>query len=220
MRRGVIMSDLFDAIGLAKPSVSKEVSLLPHNKTLYEDILRELENGERSIFYSQGTGLGKSFIFMKLVHDYFKDARVLYIVPKNAIWNNVCHYKEFAYIADRVTLATFTTFNRYPNNNISCADYDVVFVDECHHMLSDVQGKNVKKFLDDMVSWDKHVFGMTATPEIEGVFVDEECFDVSCYGLDMFEAIEQGLMPKMDIAIGIKEEIDIPDNLREKYSIL
>ena len=196
------------------------VKLLPHNVQLYNDIISRLESGEHSIFYSQGTGLGKSFIFMKLVHEYFKDARILYVVPKIAIWNNVCHYKEFDFITDRVTLATFATFNRYPTNNIECEDYDVVFVDECHHMLSDIQGKNVKQFLDDMVSLNNRVFGMTATPEIDGVFVDEECFNVSCYGLDMFEAIEQGLMPKMDIAIGIKEDIDIPDNLREQYSVV
>lgn len=214
--------DLFDlASGISEDDIVDEsVKLLPHNQKLYDDIVAQLKVGERSIFYSEGTGLGKSFVFIKLVQDYFKDARVLYIVPKIAIWNNVCHYKEFDCIADRVTLATFATFNKYPNNNVSCAEYDVVFVDECHHMLSDIQGKNVKQFLDDMVSWDKHVFGMTATPEIEGVFVDEECFDVSCYGLDMFEAIEQGLMPKMDIAIGIKEDIDIPSNLREQYSIV
>ena len=199
---------------------SNNIELLPHNQMLYDKITAEVYKGEHSIFYSEGTGLGKSFVFMKLVKDFFEDARVLYIVPKIAIWDNITHYKEFEGIASRVTMMTFTAFNRYPSDNISCADYDVVFVDECHHMLSDVQGKNVKQFLDDMVSWDKWVFGMTATPEIEGTFVDEECFDVSCYGLDMFEAIEQGLMPKMDIAIGIKEEIDIPSNLREQYSVV
>ena len=197
-----------------------EVKLLPHNELLYNKIITEIENGYHSIFYSEGTGLGKSFIFMKLVKDFFTDCRVLYVVPKIAIWSNLVHYKEFAYISDRVVMTTFAAFNRYPNESISYADYDVVFVDECHHMLSDIQGKNVKQFLDDMVRYDKYVFGMTATPEIEGVFVDEECFNVSCYGLDMFEAIEQGLMPKMDIAIGIKEDIDIPNNLREQYSIV
>ena len=205
---------------LMKKEMSYTVELLPHNEKLYNDIIQSIEYGHHSIFYSQGTGLGKSFIFMKLVNEYFPTARVLYIVPKNAIWKNMTHYKEFDYIVDRVTLATFTTFNTYPNKTISCADYDVVFVDECHHMLSDIQGKNVKQFLDDMVSWDKYVFGMTATPEINGVYVDEECFETSCYGLDIFEAIEQGLMPKMDIAIGIREEVEIPDNLREKYSIV
>ncbi|MBQ8734045.1 MAG: hypothetical protein IJY76_06110, partial [Anaerotignum sp.] len=35
----------------------------------------------------------------------------------------------------------------------------------------------------------KYTFGFTATPYYQGKFVDEECFDVSCYGYDVYEAI-------------------------------
>ena len=79
---------------------------------LYEKIIAEVYKGEHSIFFSEGTGLGKSFVFMKLVKDFFEDARVLYIVPKIAIWDNITHYKEFECIADRVTMVTFAAFNK------------------------------------------------------------------------------------------------------------
>lgn len=200
-------------------NVEQKIELLPHNQELYDQIVEQMDKGEHSIFYSEGTGLGKSYVFMKLVEEQFKGQSILYIVPKIAIWDNLTHYTEFETLDAQIEMTTFTAFNTYPNENISCDNYDVVFIDECHHMLSDIQGKNVQKFHDDMVSAGKYVFGMTATPEIDGVFVDEECFHVSCYGLDMYEAIEQGLMPKMDIAIGIKEDLDIPNNLRERYSI-
>lgn len=200
------------------PQVNK-IELLPHNQELYDIVVEKINAGEKSIFYSEGTGLGKSFIFMRLVQDFFADKKVLYIVPKIAIWDNLTHYEDFKKIENNVDMVTFTKFNTYPYDEEYCTKYDAVFVDECHHMLSDIQGKNVKQLLDDMTSWDKFAFGMTATPEVNGVYVDEEMFDVSCYGLDMYQAIERGIFPKMDIAIGIKEDLDIPDNLREKYSI-
>ena len=214
------MDALLELAGQIGGDEVKTISLLPQNKKLYDDIKSKVQRGERSIFFSEGTGLGKSYVFMKIVEELFPRSRVLYVVPKIAIWNNVTHYPEFGYIDNRVTMTTFAAFNKRIEEGSYFFEHDVIFVDECHHMLSDIQGKNVKQFLDDAKESGKYVFGMTATPEVDGVFVDEECFDVSCYGLDMYEAIEQGLMPKMDIAIGIKEDIEIPDNLREKYSIV
>lgn len=202
----------------ANPQQNK-IELLPHNQELYDMIVEKINEDEKSIFYSEGTGLGKSFIFMRLVQDFFANKKVLYIVPKIAIWDNLTHYEDFKKIENNVDMVTFTKFNTYPYDEEYCTKYDAVFVDECHHMLSDIQGKNVKQLLDNMTSWDKFAFGMTATPEVNGVYVDEEMFDVSCYGLDMYQAIERGIFPKMDIAIGIKEDLDIPDNLREKFSV-
>ena len=201
-------------------NVNKKIELLPHNQMLYDQIVKELVNGQKSIFYSEATGLGKSYIFMRLVQDFFLDKRIMYITPKIAVWENLTHYSEFDLIGDNIEMKTFTAFNTYPNESFSCEEYDVVFVDECHHMLSDIQGKNVQQFLNDMVASNKKVFGFTATPYVKETFIDEECFDVSCYGLDMYEAIEQGFMPKMDIAVGIREELDISDDLRERYSIV
>lgn len=39
-----------------------KITLLPHNQMLYDKIVTEINKGEKSIFYSEGTGLGKSFI--------------------------------------------------------------------------------------------------------------------------------------------------------------
>lgn len=214
------MDALLDLASQIGGEEDKTISLLPHNQKLYNEIKSKVQSGERAIFFSEGTGLGKSYVFMKIVEELFPRSRVLYVVPKIAIWDNLTHYPEFRYIDNRVTMTTFAAFNKRIEEDSYFFEHDVVFVDECHHMLSDIQGKNVQQFLNDAKESGKHVFGMTATPEVNGVFVDEECFDVSCYGLDMYEAIEQGLMPKMDIAVGIREEIDIPDNLREKYSIV
>ena len=91
--------------------MNKKISLLPHNQKLFNEIMDLIKNGEHSIFYSEATGLGKSFIFMSLVNELFKGKKVLYIVPKIAIWENINMYKEFEYIKDYVEMTTYADFN-------------------------------------------------------------------------------------------------------------
>lgn len=195
------------------------IELLPHNEKLYNEIKEQIEAGERSIFYSEATGLGKSFIFMRLVQDYFVNKRILYIVPKVAIWDNLTHYKEFSTLDTKIHMRTFASFNKYDFDDRLYDDYDVVFVDECHHMLSDIQGMNVAEFLEDMVRNGCYTFGMTATPFYKGTYVDEVWFNVSCYGYDVFEAIDKGILPKIKLALANINLDSIPNNLKAQFSI-
>ena len=196
-----------------------KIELLPHNQMLYDKIVKEIENGERSIFYSQATGLGKSFIFMRLVQDYFMDKKILYIVPKIAIWSNLINYPDFNKLnKDNIEMTTYTYFNNYDESLTN--KYDVIFVDECHHMLSDIQGNNIKILCNKMRDLGKYAFGLTATPYYQGKYVDEECFDVSCFGYDIFEAIEQGLLPKIKLALANIDLDTVPEYLKVKYSIM
>lgn len=199
---------------------TKQIKLLPHNEKLFNDIFTEMKNGKRSIFYSEGTGLGKSFIFMKLVYDFFRMSKILYISYRNEIWNNIRSYDEFNMIRDvEIDYRCFADFNDRKKITLYSDKYDVIFIDECHHMNSDVQGKNIQLLCKKLVKQRKFVFGFTATPYINGIWVDKEYFECSCYGLDNFEAIEQGLLPKIDLALSINNVDEIPDNLRAQYSI-
>lgn len=193
------------------------IELLPHNQMLYDKIVAEMERGEFNIFYSEATGLGKSFIFMRLVQDYFKGKKILYIVPKIAIWKNLIRYKEFNYLDADIIMTTYAAFNKYDSN--LCGEYDVVFVDECHHMLSEIQGNNVQQFCKDMTAFGKYSFGFTATPYYKGVYVDESCFDVSCYGYDVCEAIDLGLLPKIHFSVANIDIDSIPMDMKARYSI-
>ncbi len=195
------------------------VELLPHNEMLYNDICRYIDVGEKSIFYSEATGLGKSYIFMRLVETYFKGKRVLYIVPKVAVWNNLISYNEFSLVCNNVHMRTSASFNKYSSDDKLYDDYDVVFVDECHHMLSDVQGLNVAEFLEDMVKRGNNTFGMTATPYYKGTYVDEIWFNVSCYGYDVFEAIDNGILPKIKLALASIDLDSVPADLKAQFSI-
>ena len=193
------------------------VELLPHNQMLYDKIVAEIEKGEHSIFYSEATGLGKSFIFMRLVQDYFAGKKIMYVVPKIAIWKNLTRYKEFSYLDADIVMTTYAMFNSY--NYSLCCEYDAVFVDECHHMLSEIQGNNLHKFCKDMNALHKYSFGFTATPYYMGRYVDEVMFDCSCYGYDVYEAIETGLLPKIKLACAAIDIDDIPFNYKVQYSI-
>lgn len=198
--------------------VSSKIELLPHNQELYDKIVEQIEKGEKSIFYSQATGLGKSFIFMKLVEDYFQGKRIMYVVPKIAIWKNLTRYKEFNYLNADIVMTTYAAFNKYDYN--LCNEYDVVFIDECHHMLSEIQGNNIHQFCKDMNATHKYSFGFTATPYYKGNYVDEECFNVSCYGYDICEAINLGLLPKIHFSVANINIDDIPIDMKARYSII
>lgn len=104
--------------------VSSKIKLLPHNQELYDKIVEQIEKGEKSIFYSQATGLGKSFIFMKLVEDYFQGKRIMYVVPKIAIWENLIRYKEFETLDATIDMYTYQSFNTYDSSLVD--KYDVV----------------------------------------------------------------------------------------------
>ena len=212
------MDKLMSAAGASNVNKKTDtIELLPHNQMLYDKIVAEMEKGEHSIFYSEATGLGKSFIFMRLVQDYFSGKRVMYVVPKISIWKNLIRYKEFETLNADIDMVTYASFNKYDKS--LCDEYDVVFVDECHHMLSEIQGNNLYKFCKDMNTLNKYSFGFTATPYYKGKYVDEECFDVSCYGYDICEAIDLGLLPKIHFSVANIDIDSIPMNMKARYSI-
>lgn len=223
------MSEIVNSKKVAQNSLSKllsaanvcctvnKVELLPHNQILYNNIVAEMEKGEYNIFFSEATGLGKSFIFMRLVQDYFIGKKILYVVPKISIWKNLTRYKEFKSLNANIVMTTYAAFNKYDSS--LCDEYDVVFVDECHHMLSEIQGNNVHKFCKDMSAINKYSFGFTATPYYKGTYVDEACFNVSCYGYDVCEAIDLELLPKIHFSVANIDIDSIPMDMRARYSI-
>ena len=217
LKRGMTYEEIIDYVINGKIKQNKNtISLLPHNQELFDKIMGLINYGQHSIFYSEATGLGKSFIFMRLVHDLFKGKKVLYIVPKIAIWNNINEYKEFELIKDYVTMTTYADFNSIKDAHYN---YDALFIDECHHLASDIQGANILKVCDDYINENKYVFGFTATPETSIPDINaSDYFESKVYGMDIIEAIESGIFNKIEYVIADDDTV-IDKEYSKKYSI-
>ena len=190
----------------------RRIKLLPHNQEIVNKIEQAMISGIRKIFYTEATGLGKSFVFMYLVNKYFKDKKVLYICPKYHIWKHINACKEFGLISHCVDMCCYADFNEIKDRHF---DYDVYFIDEAHHLFSDIQGKNIINITNSLIKKNKdaYVFGMTATPYYEDKMVGEEFFDVSVKGRNLIEAIEEKLLQPIEYAIAI----DDIDRTAEEY---
>lgn len=188
-----------------------------YNQKLYEQVLEKVNSGYHQIFYSEATGLGKSIIMQLLIINNFQDKRILYITPKNSIWDNLSQYEAMKNVACKMYAA-------FKNNQTSLEiinDYDVVFIDECHHMYSDIQGESIQYAMSHFA--DKYFFGFTATPKLK-VGLASEAFETSCIGMDVYEAVQNGIFPKIKYAVLVPDEKgsiysnDILDQIYEIFS--
>ena len=176
-----------------------------YNQALYDEVLERVKAGYHQIFYSEATGLGKSIIMQMLILQQFAGKQVLYIAPKYSIWDNISQYEAMKCADCRMYAAfkdTETALDIIHN-------YDVIFIDECHHMYSDIQGASIQKAM--AVYSNKYFFGFTATPKLKGKLASD-AFEVSCIGLDVYDAVKQGIFPK------IKYAILVPDTEGDIYS--
>lgn len=194
--------------------------LYKHNQEIYDGIISAIADGHRKIGYTEATGLGKSFVFAELCNTVFKNKKILYVIPKLAIQDNMYEYSEIQDLVSNVDFATFASFNSEDNAIEYAEKYEVIFVDECHHLLSDIQGRTVDlcgTIISEKVGC--YYIGMSATIEIGRVNVFEKYFTKTVYGLDLYDAIVEGLYPKMNYMVAIPDVQDIPEDVRVKYNI-
>lgn len=194
--------------------------LYEHNKEIYDGIISAIADGHHKIGYTEATGLGKSFVFAELCNTVFKNKKILYVIPKLAIQDNMYEYSEIQDLVSNVDFTTFASFNSEDNAIEYAEKYEVIFVDECHHLLSDIQGRTVDlcgTIISEKVGC--YYIGMSATIEVGKINVFEKCFKKTIYGLDLYDAIVEGLYPKMKYAVAIPDIQDIPEDVRVKYNI-
>lgn len=133
-----------------------------YNQALYDEVLERVKAGYHQIFYSEATGLGKSIIMQMLILQQFADKQVLYIAPKYSIWDNISQYEAMKCADCRM----YAAFKDAGTAIDIIHNYDVIFIDECHHMYSDIQGASIQKAM--AVYNNKYFFGFTATPKLKG----------------------------------------------------
>lgn len=189
------------------------IELRPHNKEAVDKIKEKLENGNKKVIYVAGTGCGKSYVFMGLteaLQDMYPEFRmpyrpkVLYILPKHVIKNNLSGYEDFSKLTCTVDFKTYNYFTSMKRGYELFRDYDLIVIDECHHLGADLYGKNIVKAMN---ASNALFLGLTATPyrDIDKTNVSMY-FDTRVDGLSVWDAIREGLMPPFIYQLCVPEK--------------
>lgn len=167
--------------------------LMPHNQKAVAKILDAYKTVNK-VIYTSGVGTGKSWVFMAV--DEAASNKTLYIIPKKSIRNNMHTYNDFlSNQAGHTDFATYNYFTSVEKGTNLIRKYDLVVLDECHHLGSDRYGKCLVKIMTK--EKETKFLGLTATPTREDGINVSKYFDEAVNGISNFEAIEQGLMPKI-----------------------
>jgi type I site-specific restriction endonuclease len=183
------------------------VELKEHNKRPYEKLVQSLNKHNQAVYVS-GVGTGKSFIFMKLLADTetFADKKCLYIVPQETVGTNLTTYPEYEQVKDKVDFINMQQFNDSEKSKELIEGYDLIVCDECHHLASNVFGRNILEAVNET---NVPFLGLTATPvRMDGVDIRNEFASV-VNGISNFDAIRLGLMPQFTYRIGVPDP-DLP----------
>ena len=174
------------------------MNLLPHNARAVREILEAFDNGMQGVLYTSGVGTGKSFVFLGVLaamREKKPEAKALYVIPKYAIKENIETYDDFTGQQGNVRFATYNSFKNNEKAMKLLNDVDLVLIDECHHVGSDLYGKCLMRCLSKAGT---KYLGITATPERKNGKDSVSCFfDASVEGISNFEAIRQNLMPEI-----------------------
>ena len=179
------------------------IVLRDHNERPVTEILRVFETSS-SVIYVSGVGTGKSFVFMGAA-ERMGARRIAYIIPKLVIKNNMEAYEDFSRLSADVDFLTYNYFTDLAKAAETLAGYDLVVIDECHHLGSDRYGRCIVSAMRSLSGGTKFL-GLTATPKRERGDDVTGYFDARVDGISNFEAIEQGLMPPIDYRVCLPEQ--------------
>ena len=133
------------------------MKLMPHNQKAVKEIVSAYVRGARRIVYVSGVGTGNLGLT-----EYIK-GRILYVVPKYAVQENIAAYGEFASVRDKVDFVTFNQFTDDASAEKLLHGHEFVVIDECHHLGSDLYGQVLSRAMCGDTS-DRLYLGLTATP--------------------------------------------------------
>ena len=191
-----------------------KIKISKHNLPVVEKIVDSYHSGTKSILYTSGVGTGKSYIFMGIVERMLQELKsILYVIPKYAVQENISEYTDFQWLSSKIPV-DFVTFNFFTDKEKGIkklSGYDLVVIDEAHHLWSDQYGKNLAECMH-LLSRTRFL-GLTATPERD---INEyghrksvhtgSIFDQTVNGISNFDAIRLGLMPKFNYRVMLPEK--------------
>lgn len=184
----------------------KKWELMKHQKDAVEKIFENYNIGNNTVVYTSGVGTGKTSVFCGVAREI--KGRILYVIPKKAIIANVLSNKMFKqeHLESRTDFITFNYFSDLSKGE-KLDEYELIVIDEAHHIGSDLYGRNLIECLKQR---NIKTLGLTATPERMDALNVTTLFKATVNGLTNFEAITNGLMPRIEYLVCIpEEEVDL-----------
>lgn len=166
--------------------------LLEHNQRPAREIFEYFKSGLNKVLYVSGVGTGKSYVSNCIIQALGAE-KVAYIIPKLAIRDDI---KRRLSNMD----VDFYTYNYFSTVDIgldALVSYDLVIVDEAHHIGSDTYGLNLISIMDQLTG--TKFLGLTATPDRDSDGVNVGIFfDKTVNGITVMDAQRAGLMPQYE----------------------
>ena len=191
------------------------MELYPHNKIVYENILRMLKIQNR-VGVVQGTGTGKGVICKKLV-DLFPN--VIIVVPTNVLIEN---YKlNLGLSIEKVRFLTYHGLSLFTEVNLQeiVKPNTLLVLDEFHRVGAKTWGKNVEILAKSIENLNGRTVGFSATPirylDNSRNMIDEFFDGNVVEGLDFVNAVVDGVLPSFTYVSSFYGDIE---NATFKYS--
>ena len=195
------------------------MELRKYQQESINSIQKEWNNGRKRTLLVLPTGCGKTVVFTKLAEEMVKQGkRVLILAHRTELLEQasdklfkITGLKTALEKADstaigswcRVSVGSVQTLQRDKRLNQFPKDYwDVIIVDEAHHILSDGYMKVMKYF--DVAN----VLGVTATPDRSDMRNLGSYFDSLAYEYSLVQAIQEGYLSKIK-ALTIPLSLDL-----------
>ena len=195
------------------------MELRKYQKESIDSVLNEWNQGRKRTLLVLPTGCGKTVVFTKLAEEMIKQGkRVLILAHRTELLEQasdklykITGLKTSLEKADstaigswyRVTVGSVQTLQRDKRLNQFPKDYwDVIIVDEAHHILSDGYMKVMEYF--DVAN----VLGVTATPDRSDMRNLGSYFDSLAYEYSLVQAIKEGYLSQIK-ALTIPIDLDL-----------
>ena len=155
----------------------------------------EATQGKHRCGLALATGVGKTLVgLLHLEREYSPLKNILIVAPKKSI---IEEWKIQAVKFQKESLLTNVTYSTYLSiNKQNPADFDIVYLDECHNLLD-----SHREFLNN---YSGMILGLTGTPpkredSAKGVMVSEFCPMVHTYVTD--DAVEAKILNDYKIIV-------------------
>ncbi len=166
--------------------LSREEVDMSHNDVFIDPIMEHLNN-DKSVIFTEGTGIGKSYVGHQIIDKHFNDVPVLIIAPSNALLEQ---WKENIEDKDNIDFWTYQKL-RPAFKKRMFKQYRLIIYDETHHVPAPSWGMYSFALAKAVGA---KVIAMTATPLRRDNLDSINYFDEHVKGITTPEAIERGIL--------------------------